>query len=134
MRPVRGLLDVAPWVNIALLMLMFFTAQSSFVLRPGIAVDLPAAPMTDGAGYRSQVVTLGRNNMVFFNDERTTLDGLAPRLADAARRDPDATLVVEADERVEHVSLIRLYNMAQAAGFPRVVLATRLPDRPVESP
>lgn len=134
MRPVRGLLEVAPWVNVVLLVLMFFIAQSSFVLRPGITVDLPAAPMTDGAGYRSLVVTLGRGNMVFFNDERTTLDGLATRLVDAARRDPDATLVVEADEHVENGALIRLYNMALAAGFPRVVLATRLPDRKPEAP
>lgn len=133
MRPVRGLLEVAPWVNVVLLVLMFFLSQSAFVLRPGVAIDLPAAPMTDGAGYRSLVVTLGRGNMVFFNDERTTLEGLAPRLGAASRRDPEATLVVEADAGVENGTLMRLYNMALEAGFPRVVLATRLSETDVEA-
>jgi biopolymer transport protein ExbD len=127
MRPVRGLLEVAPWVNLALLVLMFFFAQSQYVLRPGIAIDLPAAPLTDATSYRSLVVTLGRGNLVFFNDERTTLEGLASRLAEAARREPDATLVVEADDTVESGALVRLYTMALDAGFPRVLLATRLP-------
>ena len=126
-RPVRGVLDVAPWVDVVLLILLFFIVNSSFVMRPGITMDLPVSAMADGARYDAMVVTVAQDNMVFFNDEKLTLDGLAPRLEDAARKRPDATLVIEADARVQNGTLVGIYNMAMNAGLKQVMMATRLP-------
>lgn len=123
-----ALLDVPSLVNVALLLLMFFVAQSHFVLQPGIAVSLPAAPMTGGARYGSLVVTLTQEGLILFNDERTTFDGLADDLKRQARAQPDSALVIEADSRVRHGDLVRVYNLATAAGIRQVVLATRIPS------
>jgi biopolymer transport protein ExbD len=125
-RPVRGILEVAPWVNVVLLVLLFFIVNSSHVMRPGIMMDLPAAPMVDGARYDAMVVTVTEDNMMFFEDERTTLEGLAPRLAEASRQRPDSALVIEADARVQNRTLVGIYNTAAAAGLKKVMLATRL--------
>ncbi len=129
----RPLFDVVSWVNVALLVLMFFIAQSGFVLQPGIAVNLPASPMADGANYGSLVVTITQEGLLFFDDARTSLDAFAEAVRRQAQRDPDATLVIEADARVRHGDLVRIYNIATAAGLQRVVLATRvLPPPPVQ--
>jgi biopolymer transport protein ExbD len=119
-------MDVASWVNVTLLVLMFFIMNSGFILQPGVAVDLPAAPMTGGADYRSEVVTLTQEGLLFFNDERMTRDGLAAELDRRTHRNPDIVLVIEADARVRHGDLVSLYNLATAAGVRRVVLATRI--------
>jgi biopolymer transport protein ExbD len=121
-------LDVAPWVDVVLLIFLFFIVNSSFVLRPGISMELPVSPMMDGARYDAMVVTVAQDNMVFFNDEKTSLDGLAPKLEEAARKRPDAALVIEADARVQNRTLVSIYNMAAAAGLKQVTLATRLPS------
>jgi biopolymer transport protein ExbD len=127
----RGaLLDTASWVNVVLLVLMFFIGHAGFVLQPGIAVDLPAAPMTGGANYRSFVVTITQEGLIFYNDERVSFDGLAADLLRQAHRDADAALVIEADARVRHSDLVRIYNLAIAAGLQRVVLATRFLEPP----
>lgn len=126
-RPVRGLLEVAPWVDVVLLIVLFFIVNSAFVIRPGITMELPASPMMDGARYDAMVVTVTQDNMVFFNDEKTSLDGLGPKLEEAARKRPDAALVIEADARVQNRTLVNIYNMAAAAGLRQVTLATRLP-------
>lgn len=129
-RTLRGLLAVAPWVNVVLLVLMFFLVNTSFVVQPGVTLNLPSAPLTAGARYGDLVVTIPQEGMYFFQDERMTLDGLAAALAREARELPDATLMVEADGRVSHQTLVRVYAMAHQAGLREVVLATRQPSPP----
>ncbi|MCX6995620.1 MAG: biopolymer transporter ExbD, partial [Kiritimatiellaeota bacterium] len=97
-----------------------------FGLRPGVTVNLPVAAFTGGAPYGALVVTVSQEGMVFFNDERTTLEGLPSAFAQAAHEQPGATLVIEADSRVTHGTPVALYNMARAAGLQQISLATRL--------
>ena len=122
----RTLLEPAMWVNFALLILMFFMLQSSYVLQPGIVVDLPAAPMVGGAPYGSLVVTLSQEGQLYFDDQRMTVDAFAESLSRATRREPGATLVIEADARVRHSELVRIYDLAVQTGVRQVVLATRI--------
>jgi len=123
----RSWLDAAPLVDMALILLLFFMLSSSFVLQPGITLDLPVAPFDSGTPYGTLVVTLSREGLVFFNDERGTLDGLRGAFASAAQEDPEARLLIEADGSVPHERLVRVYNLAVAAGIRKVTLATRLP-------
>lgn len=116
-----------PFVDILLLLFFFFVLQSRFVLQPGIRVRLPAAPFADGAPYSSLVVTISQEGMVFFNDQRTTMEGLRSAFQQAAYEHPDRALIVEADGRVLHSRLVDIYNMAEEAGLRDIVLATRLP-------
>ncbi len=62
---------------------------------------------------------------MFFNDERTTLEGLAFAFAQALHEDPEARLIIEADARVPHGTIVEVYNMASGAGISSVVLASR---------
>jgi biopolymer transport protein ExbD len=130
----RGLLDVAPVADVVLLLLLFFMINSSFVLQPGISVQLPVAPFAQGTSYSSLVVTVAQEGMVFFNDERTTLLGLASGFAQARHEDPEVSLVIEADARVSHGTLVRIYNMATESGIRNISLATRMPGRPHAPP
>jgi len=133
MRRRRGFIDVVPMTDAVLLLFVFFITQSSFVLQPGIRLELPPSSFQAGADYGSLVVTVSQEGMVFFNDERTTLDGLAPDFSRAAHEEPDSPLVIEADGRVRHSSLVQIYNMAQEAGINVIYLANRL-ERPVIPP
>ena len=125
LRPARGPMDAVPLVTVALLLLLFFIINSAFVLQPGMIMELPSSAFAAGARYGALVVTLTQEGMVFFNDERTTLDGLESGFAQAVFEHPEATLLVEADARVSHGALVQIYNMAAAAGIREVVLATR---------
>jgi biopolymer transport protein ExbD len=125
-RLAAGRLDAAPLVNIALLLFLFYMVGSPFVLQPGVIVNLPGSSFHAGAPYGAMVVTISQEGMVFFNDERTTVKGLAAAFQQAAHDAPDSTLVIEADGGVRHSLLVDIYNMAEAAGIRRVALATRV--------
>jgi biopolymer transport protein ExbD len=121
-----GPIDVAPLANVVLLFMLFFIIQSPFVVQPGITVNLPLSSFASGVPYGAMVVTVSQEGLVFFNDERTTLEGLGAVFAQAVFDHPDSSLVIEADGRVQHSVLVRIYNMAAVAGIKNVVLATRI--------
>ncbi len=120
-----NLIDSAPFIDVILIIFLFFIMNSSFVLQPGIKINLPTTPFLSGTKYGTMIVTLSQEDMVFFNDERTTLNGLASAFSQAHHQDPDGTLIIEADGRVSHDTLVGIYNMAIEVGIKEVVLATR---------
>ena len=122
----KGPMDAVPLMNVVLLFMLFYIAQSPFVMQPGIIVNLPASSFTAGVPYDAMVVTVSQEGLVFFNDERTTLEGLGIMFAQTVFDHPDSSLVIEADGGVQHSTLVQMYNMATTAGIKRVVLATRI--------
>ena len=79
----KGPIDVVPLVNVVLLFILFFIIQSSFVIQPGIIVNLPTSSFTAGVPYGAMVVTISQEGLVFFNDEQTALEELGAAFAKA---------------------------------------------------
>lgn len=128
LRPMPARVEPVPLADVVLLLLVFFLLNSSFVIQPAIRMELPAAPLRDGAPYGGMIVTLTQEGMIFFNDQRTTWEGLRSAFARAAHDHPGDPLIVEADGRVSHGTLIRVYRMAMTAGIREVALATAISD------
>lgn len=133
-RCVCRLFEPAALLNAIVLALAAFLLTARFVLQPGVTVELPEAPFHAGTPYGALVVTLSQEGLLFFNDERMTLDDLRAAFAQARHDQPAAALVIEADARVSAGTLVQLYNMARAAGIQQVLLASRLPAPAKVSP
>ncbi|MEM7393550.1 MAG: biopolymer transporter ExbD [Verrucomicrobiota bacterium] len=125
-RLARGFLDTGPLVDVALLLMMFVIFNSDFIVQPGVTVQLPESPLREGNTYGSMVLRMTQENLIFFNDERTTMEGLLSHLRRAHSMNKDAVLIVEADGRVPHRLIVEIYNKALQAGIPEVSLATRV--------
>ena len=122
-----GPIEVTALLNVLALVGLLLFASARFVLQPGVRVRLPAAPFADGAPYGSRVLTLAQGGLMFFNDERTTLDALGAALARVGADPAGAPLLVEADEGTPYGTLMAVYALAAQAGIRDVVLATRPP-------
>ncbi|WP_372806891.1 ExbD/TolR family protein [Pontiella sp.] len=110
----------------SLTVLAFFLAVSPFVMQPGINVTLPASPFTGGARFGSMVLSITPGGWFYFDDERLDAARLPAALEAAASADPGAPLIIEADERVEHGTVILAWNAALEAGITEVSMATRI--------
>ena len=132
----RGLVDLAPVVNVVLLLLGCFLLSSSFVLQPGIMVDPPRSVIGVGtpASRLIVAVTLGpqqyddkgtplkRDPILYFNDQIVTLDGLRTALDQLPSSRVTPSLVVKADKDVPLDLITRVIDVAHR--FP-VVIATQ---------
>jgi len=136
LQPMRGLVDLAPVVTVVLLLLCFFLLSSSFVLQPGIKVDLPHTTFSDGTPSSRLVVVvslapqefddagkpLPRVPVLYFNDQIVTLDGLSAALDQIPKSRIPPSLVVKADEGVPLAAVTQIINVAHH--FP-IFIATQ---------
>lgn len=110
----------------SLLVLAFFLAVSPFIMQPGINIKLPSSPFTGGTQFGSMVLSITRGGWFYFNDERLDAPRLAGAFEEAVAEHPGAPLIIEADERVPHGSVITAWNAALGAGISEVSIATRI--------
>ena len=132
-------MGAVPLVNVALLAGLFFMLSSSYVLQPGVNVEmlnLPVSTLVAGAPEHNAVmVTITRDDLIFFDDERVNLEKLKTGLEETARRYPGIRLVLKSDQRVSYERLVQLLDLAKAAGVQHVLLATRpLLNQPATPP
>lgn len=112
-------------VDVVLLVLMFFMISSSYVTRPAVKISLPRLEQSTGLQMNALVVTLTRNNLVFFNDQRIEMERLPRALSRARVEHPDVPLVIEADEQVSVAMQMQVVRDAARAGIEDINLATR---------
>lgn len=135
----QGLVSVAPWLDVVVLVLCFVFLHSRLILQPGVVVELPRAPFREGspAGLTAVILSVGgsqqriREEIVFFDDERfivnkpAQMQGLRESLQRAAREQPDEVLVIQSDRRVLHGTVLEIMDMALDAGVHKVNVAAR---------
>lgn len=126
MRRVAAPIDAVAFLNVLLVGVLFYLLRVPFVLQPGIRVDLPESAFTDGQPYDSLVVTVSQEGMLFFNDRRVTLEDLRTEFRKALHDRSDRTLILDADRRVSHGTLVNLFNLAMECGMRTVSLGTRV--------
>jgi len=133
----HGVISLAPWMDIVLIVVFFALLQGKFVIRPGVVVELPGAEVRGGTqdGLTAVVLSLGegdrREEFVIFDDDRfrsndaEQMHRLRTALGKKVRTRPGAPLIVMADQRVAHGTLVKLYDMARRLGVEEVNVATR---------
>ena len=136
LQPLRGLVDLAPVVNVVLLLLCFFLLGSSFVLQPGIKVDPPRSAIGVGTPasrlivavtlspqqYDSNGAPLKREPVLYFNDQIVSLDGLRHALDQLPTSRVTPSLVVKADKDVPLDLITSIIDVAHRFS---VVIATQ---------
>ena len=125
-RIANGLIDVAPFVDIAMLLFLFFFIGRLLVLQPGIPIELPEAPFLSGVDHRALILYITQEGHFFMGDERIAMHGLDYHFSRAVHEDPDILLLIEADRRVEYAMLVDIYNRAMTAGIRRIALGTQI--------
>lgn len=124
---VRGLVPVYTGTVTAVLLLVFFLLLStSFMMQPGVAVDLPVSRFLLPAVQEPLVVSVtgGPGAAVYFEDRAVDPEALAGRLE--SRRTDSRQVVIKADRdaplslvsTVTELALERGFSVALAAAGP----------------
>jgi len=79
---------------------VFVLAISFFVLKFGIAIDLPVAEYAGGIRFNDRVLKITLNGIFFFNDEQVTLFGLEDAFCTVLKKRFGIVLILEVDGSV----------------------------------
>jgi biopolymer transport protein ExbD len=121
----KGLVDPAPLVDVIFLLLLFFVLSSPFVMQSGFGVVMPSSSATTVTTFQSLVVTVTRDNLLFFNNQPITLDKLEPALREAVQQGRGRELIIKADRQVSLETVTRIWTAGLRAGITMVNVAAR---------
>jgi biopolymer transport protein ExbD len=117
------LIFLIPLVDLIFLLLLLFLVSSTFLLHPGISVNLPFSKFTLGPQKNPLIVTItaGPYPAIYYRDQQIQLDQLARRLEQD--RGPERSIVIQADRLAPQGSVVEIINLCLENGYS-VVLAT----------
>ena len=127
---VRGLVPVfCGTITVVLLLVFFLLLSTSFMMQPGIAVELPASRFLLPAMQDPLVVSVtgGPGASIYFEDRLVEAAQLGGRLE--ARRTASRQVVIKADEDAPLSLVVAVTELALERGF-NVALAASRPTAP----
>ena len=120
-RLLDGPFSLAPLIDVVLLLLIFFLLSSTFVMQPGVRIDLPTGLTGLGSPHARRVLTITSAGEIYFDEQVTDLGALPASLEAIARKAVDQTVVIKADVRVPHGTVMEVLRRVLASGLDAVV-------------
>jgi biopolymer transport protein ExbD len=121
----KGMVDPAPLVDVVFLLLLFFILSSPFVMQAGFGVDLQQSNQSPITTFQYLVLTVTRDNLMFFNDQPVPLEKLEQALREAIQKGRGRELIIKADKQVSHGTVTQIMGIALKAGITMVNMAAR---------
>ena len=122
---VRGHLDVAPFMLVFFLLLIF-VMLCSLVYTPGVHVELPVSNGLSGAEGPMLAVAMDKSGRLYFKNQEVSKSDLDKRLREEVRKSPEPlTLVILADKEAPWEDVRNLGLLASAAGITNALSADR---------
>jgi biopolymer transport protein ExbD len=121
----KAQVDMTSLIDLTFLLLVTFIVTLP-ALEQGISIMLPQAktdqlPMKD---KKANVVTVDKDNRIFFKDQPTTLEELEVTLKAMAAQDPDVPVLVRGDERLNYGSVMDVVKVVYRCKVRRMALVT----------
>jgi len=115
--------------DIIFLLLVFFLLSSTFVLQPGIKVELPATTTNpDISSEKSIVLSMTKEGAVYLNDDLVNRVELGARLRQKVIDVGNPIVVLRIDKSVLIDKMIDIMDIAKSAGAERFVIATAVKE------
>lgn len=122
----RGQLDVAPFIGVFFLLLIFLLLKNYLTFVPGVPVHLPESSSFSGFRGPAMAVIVNEGGLFFFDDRELKPDEMALQLENAVAKSVEPlTLIVQADSNVANGVLMELNAMAREAGIRDVFHAVK---------
>ena len=111
-------------LDIIFLLLVYFLLTTNFISDEGIKVKLPQAKASAPQTEREITVYVDREGRVFLGREEVSHARLFDRLKEMIKGQEDRLVVVKADRSVMLNRVVKVMDVAKAAGAGRLCLAT----------
>jgi biopolymer transport protein ExbD len=115
-------IDIAPLIDMVFQLLIFFMLTSSFVMQPGIKVNLPKAVTSEIVKYENIEVVVSGENVIYLNGKVVTMQELNNLLKTVAKRQPP--ILIKADRRASLGRVVEIWDMCRDLGIQQINIAT----------
>ena len=114
--------DLTPLIDCVFNLLLFFMLTSSYIIQPGIRINLPKALTSETIHDTSLVVTVTEDNLIILNENAVTLEDLAVQFEKAAKN--NVPLLIRADRKASLGKVVEIWDLCRDVGLTKVNIAT----------
>ena len=124
-------INLIPFIDVLLVIIIFLMLTTTYARFSGLEINLPTADAEQKAERPNEIdIAVTATGQVLVN--KTPLAAADVRsISDALRRAagdrPDPLIVINADAKATHQSVVDVMQAAQAAGYPHISFATQSP-------
>ena len=115
-------MDIAPLIDVALLLLIFFMLSSSFTFPTGINVKLPKTITSEDIKEENYVITITGENIIYLNGAITTLKELSQVFSKLT--DKNRPVLIKAARRASVGRIVDVWDLCRSLGIERMNIAT----------
>jgi biopolymer transport protein TolR len=128
-RPVMSEINVTPFVDVMLVLLIVFMVSAP-LLTVGVPLDLPQS-QAKALEQNNEPLTISVNNQgqIFLQNDEIRLDDLLPKLKaiiDARAGTSNDLIYIRGDRTVAYGMMMRVMGRISGAGYHRIALVTEV--------
>ncbi len=117
-------INIVPFVDIILVILIIFMVTAPFVIKTGFSLDLPSASFAKQIETSKQHISIKKDGAVLLNGEVMDLTRMQTQLKSLFVPDAKTHITISADENVLHGTVISVINVVKGIGFSKVAITT----------
>jgi biopolymer transport protein ExbD len=128
-------LNLIPMIDVLIVLLIFLVLTTTFSREAELQIQLPEASGQTTGEEKGVNVVIDTEGRYFVNQHQvvnTNIETLKKAIIEAARENKNPLLVISADQRTSHQSVITVLDAASQLGFTHVTFAAK--TETVENP
>jgi biopolymer transport protein ExbD len=124
-------INLIPMIDVLLVIIIFLMLTTTYAKFSGLEINLPTADASKQAEQPNEIdVAVTASGQVLINKSPLTaadVKTIAEALQRAAGSRPDPVIIINADAKATHQSVVDIMQAAQTAGYPHISFATQAP-------
>ena len=125
-------INLIPFIDVLLVIIIFLMLTTTYAKFSGLEINLPTADAEKQAEQPNEInVAVTAGGQVLVNKAplaAADVRAISEALRGAAGDGKDPLIVISADAKATHQSVVDVMQAAQAAGYPRISFATQAPN------
>ncbi|NVO73690.1 ExbD/TolR family protein [Photobacterium damselae] len=116
-------IDLTSMLDIVFIMLIFFIVTSSFVRESGVEVNRPQASHAVSQKDAGIFIAITSANDIYIDKRIVDAERVQASIEHMLVDQPDASLVIQADEHAYNGTVVKVMDAAKGAGVKNIALA-----------
>ena len=116
-------MNVVPFIDIVLVLLVIVLATSSFVNNKTVKIDLPSASSKKHEDKKNLIIAIDKDGKYFFNQEELPIAAIKEKLA---KLDPKKdTVSLHTDKQTDFHYFVDVIDFMKEKGFQNISIVTK---------
>jgi biopolymer transport protein ExbD len=115
-------INIVPFVDIVLVLLITFMLTSSAIVKASFTVELPTAASAGNSVSSTVNVVVDAQGKLYMDGAETTHEKLGAFVARASWKDKDLQAVISADKQVDYEHVVHVIDVVKSNGIKTFAL------------